>query len=401
MIFLSIGDKIKECRKVYNIKQTAFEQYGITQNYLSLIESGKRIPSFEVVKAIYRGFVRLTNQAITTKYSEFEFCQSQSEQANFYVLERLEASDWINECDALIQIAKEFELDNRCYQIYSELGEQYQKQQLYFKSNNYIQEAINYGLKINKSVANLYKLIGVNLDLSLNYEGSLMCYILAEQYAISEEEFILLQEIRCSKATTLLKLKQYDCAMECIEDVITSCEDLNLQGFAIRIKSKILIETEKLEEAKSLLNKFILETDIISHKVHSIYNLTCIYVRQKEYDNGLEMAYCLFQDEKIDKELKKKIIILITRIYFEKANYLKAQEFLKQNKYYIECEKNDQYFIIYCYEIAIEVYIVLDNEVKLTEILNELEKLTSYSTIKDSVIKLQNRVFNYLFKNKL
>ena len=41
-MFLTIGDKIREAREKYGLKQIAFESYGFSRNYISMIETKKR-----------------------------------------------------------------------------------------------------------------------------------------------------------------------------------------------------------------------------------------------------------------------------------------------------------------------------------------------------------------------
>lgn len=41
---LTISKKIKHARMHFGLSQQIFQRYGISQNYLSMIESGKRNP---------------------------------------------------------------------------------------------------------------------------------------------------------------------------------------------------------------------------------------------------------------------------------------------------------------------------------------------------------------------
>lgn len=68
-MFLTVGDKIKLCRKKYHLKQVIFENYGVTQYYLSLIENNKRNPSDEMLESIYNALVDLTDGEICLDFS--------------------------------------------------------------------------------------------------------------------------------------------------------------------------------------------------------------------------------------------------------------------------------------------------------------------------------------------
>ena len=41
-MFLTIGEKIRQEREKYGLKQIAFESYGLARNYISMIETEKR-----------------------------------------------------------------------------------------------------------------------------------------------------------------------------------------------------------------------------------------------------------------------------------------------------------------------------------------------------------------------
>ena len=41
-LFLTVGEKIRQARQQFNLKQGSFRNFGITQHYLSMIETNKR-----------------------------------------------------------------------------------------------------------------------------------------------------------------------------------------------------------------------------------------------------------------------------------------------------------------------------------------------------------------------
>ena len=72
-LFLGIGDKVKKCRTVYALKQASFSKFGISQHYLSMIESQKRQPTLEMIDQIYDAFYILTNGEIKNLYTKETF----------------------------------------------------------------------------------------------------------------------------------------------------------------------------------------------------------------------------------------------------------------------------------------------------------------------------------------
>ena len=41
-MLLTIGEKIRQVRKQYGLKQVAFESFGFSRNYISMLETNKR-----------------------------------------------------------------------------------------------------------------------------------------------------------------------------------------------------------------------------------------------------------------------------------------------------------------------------------------------------------------------
>ena len=63
-MFYTVGEKIRQVRQQFHLKQGIFQHFGITQHYLSMIESQKRQPTLEMIDQIYDAFYILTNGEI-------------------------------------------------------------------------------------------------------------------------------------------------------------------------------------------------------------------------------------------------------------------------------------------------------------------------------------------------
>ena len=68
-MFSKVGEKLKQCRKEYNIKQIHFESYGFSASYISMIEKGVREAPTETIKQIYNALFLLTQGEIEKLYS--------------------------------------------------------------------------------------------------------------------------------------------------------------------------------------------------------------------------------------------------------------------------------------------------------------------------------------------
>ncbi|MCU7202898.1 helix-turn-helix domain-containing protein, partial [Turicibacter sanguinis] len=72
-MFLTVGQKLKKYRKLFNIKLSMFERYGFSAAYISYIENNKRIPPFETAKEIFEALVCLTNGEIVKQITVEDF----------------------------------------------------------------------------------------------------------------------------------------------------------------------------------------------------------------------------------------------------------------------------------------------------------------------------------------
>ena len=60
-MFLTIGEKIRQAREKYGLKQIAFESYGFSRNYISMIETEKRSLNENMLRNVYDAICELSN----------------------------------------------------------------------------------------------------------------------------------------------------------------------------------------------------------------------------------------------------------------------------------------------------------------------------------------------------
>ena len=91
-MFLTVGDKIRRIRQQFNLKQGVFKQFGITQHYLSMIETNKRQAPQETLKDIYEALLTLTNGEVESLYTFEAFCMPIEVQAKHWLKEQLNSN---------------------------------------------------------------------------------------------------------------------------------------------------------------------------------------------------------------------------------------------------------------------------------------------------------------------
>ena len=68
-MFYTVGEKIRQVRQQFHLKQGIFQHFGITQHYLSMIETNKRQPPEKTLIDIYDALVTLTEGEMRSLYT--------------------------------------------------------------------------------------------------------------------------------------------------------------------------------------------------------------------------------------------------------------------------------------------------------------------------------------------
>lgn len=68
-MFLTVGEKLREIRKEYKLKQLAFVEYGVSRNYICMIKTNQRNLNNEKLSLLYQALCESTNDQVKDKYS--------------------------------------------------------------------------------------------------------------------------------------------------------------------------------------------------------------------------------------------------------------------------------------------------------------------------------------------
>lgn len=395
-MFLTVGDKIKVCRKKYGLKQAIFESYGVTQYYLSLIENNKRNPSDEMVESIYKALVDLTDGKVCLDYCYTEFKKSPYTQAKEWLNQQYKIRGIYDE--DLFEVAKEFNVVEVLYEIYQQLGNKEQEEKNYQKSNEYFQEAIQCALQMQYSPLELYKKMASNLKMNLNEEGALAYYRLALNYAIKDEDKYKLMYymgfIEANLGNVDKALGYADENIKCSRDKLTVIGSVLLKEYALRKMGEFKKGREVLENyLKAPLGDELID--------HIYYNLAVNYKEDSCYSEALKLCFELLgRTEQVTSDIRYKTILLIGSIYRHTEEYEEGLIFIKSIKSEILKEK-EQRFIRWFYEIYLEILILLNLEIEIFEIVQEMKLLVEKSIINQDIIDSSYlKVIQYVMLNK-
>lgn len=329
-MFSKVGEKLKQCRKEYNIKQIHFESYGFSASYISMIEKGVREAPTETIKQIYNALFLLTQGEIEKLYSLDKFIMTEEEEALYWIKENniLEVglSNYSMYKNICIKYGFEYYLNN----IDEKLAYYYQQEQKYDKSNQYFINCIYKSESDSYKKAIYYREIGMNYQKCGSYYESLLNLELSLLH-IGNRDKLLEFKNKYDLAKVNYFLENLNQSYFYIDNILDECTEIRILGASILLKELLLKKEGKFSEAIKILEDFIKQETYKPFLKNAYHNLGCNLKEQGAYQDAIRILnlgikYC---DTELDKALMK---FLLGDIYYCLGEYNKA------HIYYEECK---------------------------------------------------------------
>ncbi len=329
-MFSKVGEKLKQCRKEYNIKQIHFESYGFSASYISMIEKGVREAPTETIKQIYNALFLLTQGEIEKLYSLDKFIMTEEEEALYWIKENniLEVglSNYSMYKNICIKYGFEYYLNN----IDEKLAYYYQQEQKYDKSNQYFINCIYRSESDSYKKAIYYREIGMNYQKCGSYYESLLNLELSLLH-IGNRDKLLEFKNKYDLAKVNYFLENLNQSYFYIDNILDECTEIRILGASILLKELLLKKEGKFSEAIKILEDFIKQETYKPFLTNAYHNLGCNLKEQGAYQDAIRILnlgikYC---DTELDKALMK---FLLGDIYYCLGEYNKV------HIYYEECK---------------------------------------------------------------
>ena len=379
-MFLTTGEKIRQARKQFNLKQGSFHHFGITQHYLSMIETNKRQVPEQTLRDIYEAFIQLTDGEIQSVYTFEEFCLPIESQVSQWLEQQLNSGVLPQSYEELMQMAEKYSLGEYVISIDDQMGHYYFKEQDYSMMAYYYRRAIASSINFEINPAELCIKFARYLRKIGEYEDAVSNLCLAESTAKVLEDKSTLYEAQIFLALTYVRMKKFSLAHELAEELLKYQSDLRGGRFvgAWMVKELSVRGLEGPEASRKYLCQ-LLESDAkYDHPVllHFIYrNLGWNYIESKQYEEALEaLNQCLpMSPGKLEEAL---INLLMGHIYYELKIYDKAQECFdlsKQTIFESESLRRKKLWL----DEQLELYCSLNQTEEIKELFNELNDLVA------------------------
>lgn len=329
-MFLTIGDKIREARAKYGLKQIAFESYGFSRNYISMIETKKRSLNENMFRTMYDAICELSGYQYPQEYSYDEFIKSPINQARDWLEQNCDIEIALNHYQQYNQIAMEYNQIHYQIKLEKILGNYYIKKGQLLLANNHLLKAIGYCIQHSINPASLYERVGKNYILMGQYQEAISAFNLSMN-CLDDANREHLNRIMYCIAFSYLNDGKDDESLEWINPILSQNEFPQLRAAGYLIKETILKRKGQAEEGRQVLLEFISNPCYEEYLGFAYHNLGCSFKDSGLYDEALEalQTALAYRDSPQEHAMTK---CLMGEIYFKIADYEKAQKLLLEVK---------------------------------------------------------------------
>lgn len=389
-MFLTVGERIRQARQQFNLKQGVFRNFGITQHYLSMIETNKRQAPEQTLRDIYDAFINLTNGEMESLYTFEEFCLPIELQVSHWLDQQLNSDTLPQKYEDLMLIAEKYSLGEHIILIDERMGEYYFKVQDYTMMAHHYRRALATSTKFKLNPSTLYLEFGRRLRKIGKYDEAVL--ILSLACSVAKEfspDSMLFCDAQIYLALTYHRMKEYRLGLEVVNELLKNKENLR-EGRSVGtliVKELCVRGLEGAEKSRKYLYE-LLDSDILnqipsfSHYVY--HTLGWNYLECKKYEQALEALQNALplRPKGLDKSLTS---LLIGRIYFEIGEYEEAQKYYSETKETILLSESLRTKRLWIDE-QLDLYCKLNQMHRVKELFTELKSLVDMDKLPESML---------------
>ncbi|QAA33847.1 helix-turn-helix transcriptional regulator [Clostridium manihotivorum] len=330
MNFYNPNEKIRLMRKRFNMNQADLEDANMTRAFISMMESGKRNVSKASSKILTSKFnAKAIEFGVDISLDDEYFYRKPQEDARFYCNNELLKDNTHEQLEELIEIAKEFELDDILAEIYKLNADKY------FLEANFIDAFINYSnclgkykeLKNIKEQLYIYNSLGICKAKRSEHEEAIFYYNQAIVYAKEENDTNYFLKASFNLALAYSYLKKYEECIELLEkNIFTSnipvTEDVIINAKVL--KANMLYNMGKKDEVlKEYIDIIASAEDKESNLMGVVYNnLALFYCDSDNFEESLKyISYSQKIKNKVDKTTLSNVLNTKARLFLKQGHY--------------------------------------------------------------------------------
>lgn len=410
MKFPNTSEKVKMIRKQLKMNQEDLVDENITRGFISMVETGRRNFSKDAAEVICRKFKDAAEKQGIELDIDVDFLMRDSiAEAEFYCTRQLETAKESGDIKEIINIAKEYKLENILAASYSRLGD------IVFNEKDYIKAYLNYFKALDyckiSNMTNkepyLYNRLGRCKFYLLEFLEALTYFNLANYHAVLHNDNKVKKSSIYNIALCNKKLNKIDAALEYIDIYLSLCDkekEFTIYTYANILKANCYEAKDSIDTSIQILMDLLGEIkgtyDNLRGYVYN--NLGEFYLKKDDLEKSLKY-FDMAQEIRSDKDVSNLSHTLIekSRIFIKQELYEQAVSLIKEGINLIPMDDDMDYWLKAHYMLA-GIYLKLNCN-KEAENVYETVSMTlkrNGNTYKNQLIDVYVKMANlYLEQN--
>lgn len=337
-MFLTIGEKIRQARQQYSLKQVSFESFGFSRNYISMLETNKRFLNEELLKNMYDALVELTDGAFKKDYTYEQFILPPKEQAKVWLEEHCTLEYGLSNYETYNEVATTYELFEPLIELNEMIALHYHLLRDHQKSNDYHLKAIIYCNQMSINPGKYYNCVGVNFGQLGQYKDAIAQYKIAMNLLSDTDDVAIKYKNLYDLSSAYLYDNEYDQCVFYTDELMLQNDDLKVKASSYLLKAMIFQRQNQYEDAKEVLMEFIDNPFYLPVLGHAYHNLAYVEYTIGHFENALkalELSAKYRDDYSKDKLTNSQNNVtnsLVGEIHYRLKNYNEAKSIFNNIK---------------------------------------------------------------------
>lgn len=405
MVFLDTGDKVRKIRIKLNIKQEELNTIGVSRNFISMIENGKRkLPRHVAVKLMEIFRFKADELGIKLEEDEKWLMTTAREQVIEFCNKKLNSYLSDEDINTMITLIKDYNIQLLMPEVYVKKADRLYEARLYEEAFIYYYEILDYIKELNEEKAFIYNKLGKCKLMMLNYVEAITYFrrsynlLLKHGYNDADKKNCLY-----NIALSYKRLGKTELALDFIDKFIRLCDvngDFKEYVSAVILKSNCYIELNKYQQAIDILISNIYGfTDPEDVLLGHIYNsLGSLYLNINKFDTALIYLNKACHIREIhDRHNLPRTIFNKAEIFLKQGELEKALQFINK-AIKLSSENKDLEVIMNCYTFLEKIYNEDNKNEQLKELYLQMLNLLSDTDNKEEMLKLYIKLLKLSFE---
>lgn len=397
-MFLTIGEKLKHCRKEFKIKQAQFQKYGFSPAYISMIEKESRKAPRETIEQIYHALLELTSGEVQQLYSLDKFMMSDKEQAILWLKENDTIETGLSNYEQYKDICLKYDLKEQIRSLEEKIAYHYQRMHQYSQSNQHFLSCIYYSQKESDYLSIYYRRIAKNYLKSGSYHEAMMNLKLSSLYSCEKDENLGYKN-DYDLARINYFLNDLNQSHVYLDKLLNECQNSQILGATVLLKEVVLKKEGKYLEAINLLKNFIKDEMYLPYMKYAYHNLGCNLKEQGLYEEAIFTVQNSFNYLETESE-RALALFLLGDIYYDLKDFSQAQLNYDQSRTVLLKESNF-YNTKTVVQKLVCLYLKQADINALEELIKEVEEVCDIIQRKELINIIKNEIYRNLLEEKI